>query len=229
MATIDDLLRQLPLDQIARTLGVDTATAEQASRAAVPALVKGMQANAADPAGAQSLAKAIANHAKSVSGGTGAKVHDLSSVDTTDGEKIVGNVFGHNTDAVVNKLGGLGVSPDLLKKLLPMLAPLVMGFLGKLALGKQQGSAAAAASAGVDSSQEQDRESGGIGDMLKDALGGLFGSQGDEPGGSTASSSATAADQGGGLGDLLGGLLGGGGSGGGLGDLLGGLLGGGRR
>ena len=131
--------------------------------------------------------------------------------DATDHRDPVGaggaqrrNVFGTNTDAVVNKLGGLGLDPGMLKSLLPMLAPLLMSFLGKKA------SSATAAGATADDG------GGGFGDLL----GGLLGGGGD--GGSS----------GGGLGDLLGGLLGGsddGGSGGGLGDLLGGLLGGGRR
>jgi len=204
MATLDELLQQLPIDQIAAQLGVDRQTAEQATRAAVPALVKGMEANAADAAGAESLAKAIAAHAKSVSAGTDARADDLSTVDVADGDKIVNHVFGTNTDAVVNKLGGLGLDPGMLKSLLPMLAPLLMSFLGKKA------SSATAAGATADDG------GGGFGDLL----GGLLGGGGD--GGSS----------GGGLGDLLGGLLGGsddGGSGGGLGDLLGGLLGGGRR
>jgi hypothetical protein len=181
MATLDELLQQLPIDQIAAQLGVDRQTAEQATRAAVPALVKGMEANAADAAGAESLAKAIAAHAKSAAAGTDARADDLSTVDVADGGKIVDHVFGSNTDAVVNKLGGLGLDPGMLKSLLPMLAPLLMSFLGKKA------SSATAAGATADDG------GGGLGDLL----GGLLG--GSDDGGS-----------GGGLGDLLGGLLGGG-------------------
>ena len=42
--------------------GVDEATAEQATRQAIPALLGGMQANAEDPAGAMSLAGALGDH-----------------------------------------------------------------------------------------------------------------------------------------------------------------------
>src|SRR5690606_21715249 len=48
MANVDDLLSQLPMSQIAAMLGVDEDTAANASRAAVPALVHGMKANAQD-------------------------------------------------------------------------------------------------------------------------------------------------------------------------------------
>ena len=97
-------------------------------RAALPALVGGMQANAQDPAGAASLQRALGQHDGSLlEGGV-----DLGQVDTDDGAKIVRNIFGDNEDAVVNQLGGLGgLGGGLISKLLPMLAPLLMSFLGK--------------------------------------------------------------------------------------------------
>jgi hypothetical protein len=213
MPSIDDLLDQLPLDQIAAQLGVDRATAESATRAALPALVEGMQANAQDQERAASLVRAIAGHAQS------AAPDSLADVDTDDGAKIVNHVFGDNTDAVVNQLGGLGGGSELVKKLLPLLAPLLMGFLAK-----QFGGAAKESAGTLDSADDttgDDSSGGGIGDLLKGSLGGLFGDESGSDGGGSS----------GGLGDLLGGLLGGGSgsSGGGLGDLLGGLLGRGSR
>ena len=145
MASLDDMVSQLPMDQIAQALGVDEATAAAATKKAIPALVQGMQANAtSDPAKAAALAKAIAAHAQQAAAasataaagaatGTAGAI-DISKVDTADGEKIVGHVFGDNTEQVTNQLGGLvggDGGADLFKKLLPMLAPLVMGFLAK--------------------------------------------------------------------------------------------------
>jgi hypothetical protein len=177
---INDLLSQIPMDQLARQLGVDEQTAEQATRQALPALLGGMQANAHDPAGAASLTKALGQHDDNLlEGGV-----DLDQVDTVDGDKIVGNVFGDNREQVVNQLGGLGGSgggSNLIAKLLPLLAPIVMSYLAKQ-FG-QRGGAAPTASA-----------TGGAGG-LEDLLGGLLGGGG---------------QAGGGLGDLLGGLLGGG-------------------
>jgi len=54
------------IDQLARQLGVDKKVAEQAARQALPALLGGMQANAQDPGGAASLAKAVDEHDSSL-------------------------------------------------------------------------------------------------------------------------------------------------------------------
>ena len=62
MSAVDEILTDIPMDQLASLLGVDEATAEQATRQAIPALLGGMQANAEDPAGAASLAGALGDH-----------------------------------------------------------------------------------------------------------------------------------------------------------------------
>ncbi|HEU0213607.1 MAG TPA: DUF937 domain-containing protein [Jiangellaceae bacterium] len=181
MTDYNDLLSQIPMDELARRLGVDETTAEQAARQALPALLGGMQANAQDPAGAASLRRAVGEHdSRLIDGGV-----DLDQVDTVDGDKIVSNVFGDNRQQVVNRLsetGGAGTgASDIIGKLLPMLAPLVMAFLAKQAQGSRTGQTSAT------------RDAGGLGDLL----GGLLGGSGGQAGA-------------GGLGDLLGGLLGGG-------------------
>jgi hypothetical protein len=204
MSNIDDLMGQIPIGQLASQLGVSEAEAEQAVRAALPALVGGMQANAQDPAGAASLQRAIGQHDGTLlEGGV-----DLGQVDTDDGAKIVRNIFGGNEDAVVNQLGGLGgLDGGMISKLLPMLAPLLMSFLGKSFGGGGSDAPASAPASGGSTS--------GMG-----------------PGAPSSKPAEASGDGGGGLGDLLGGLLGGGGGGGGLGDIiggLGGLLGGGKK
>jgi hypothetical protein len=176
MSNVDDLMSQIPIGQLASQLGVSEAEAQQAVQAALPALLSGMQANAQDPGGAASLQKAIGEHDGTLlEGGV-----DLSQVDTSDGEKIVKNVFGDNQEAVVNQLGGVGgLSGGTIAKLLPLLAPLLMSFLGKSFGG------------GSSSAQASGDSGGGIGDILGGLLGGGGGGLG-------------------GLGDVLGGLLGGG-------------------
>ena len=77
MSAVDDILADIPMDQLAALLGVDEATAEQATRQAIPALLGGMQANAEDPAGAMSLAGALGDHPSDlIDGGV-----DLDQVD----------------------------------------------------------------------------------------------------------------------------------------------------
>jgi hypothetical protein len=133
-AAVDDLLSEIPIDQLAGRLGVDRASAEDAVRKALPALLGGMEANAQDPAGAASLQQAIGEH------DSGLVEHgiDLDQVDTSDGEKIVGNVFGQNRDQVVSQLGAAPGSADgsLIGKLLPLLAPIAMAYLAKQLQGR---------------------------------------------------------------------------------------------
>ncbi len=193
MSEIEQILSQVPMDQVAAALGVDRADAEQATRAAIPALLGGMQANAQDPAGAASLAGALQQHDGSA---LGAPVDQL---DTHDGQRIVQNVFGDQTNDVVARLGGAtpGNGSSLVSKLLPILAPIVMAYLAK----KLQGG-----SAGTTAGSATGAGGGGLGDILGQVLGGAGGAQ-TQPG--------TPAGQGG-LGDILGGVLGG-------------LLGGGKR
>ena len=71
----------------------------------------------------------------------------LADVDEQDGQKIVGNIFGGNTDQVMSQLGGVGSGAGLgrerllVQKLLPILAPIVMSWLAnKLGQGGGLGS-----------------------------------------------------------------------------------------
>jgi hypothetical protein len=181
MDNVDDIVAGIPMNALADQLGVDPQTAESAVRQALPALLGGMQANAADPAGAASLASALNGHSPDlVTGGV-----DLNQVDVNDGEKIVGNIFGRNTDQVAQTLGsnfGGAGSSDLIKKLLPLLAPIVLSYLSSRMRG------------GGGMSPDQSQPAGGVGDLLGSILGGM--------GGGTQSS------QGGSILDMLGGLLG---------------------
>jgi hypothetical protein len=161
MATIDDLLAQIPMDQLARQLGVAPDEAEELTRKALPALVGGMEANAREPGGETSLAEAIGQHDDDLlDGGV-----DLDQVDTDDGRKIVGHVFGDNSDQVINRLGG-GGKESMMSNLLPLLAPLVMSFLAKKAGGATGGSGSGSTGGG------------GIGDLLGGLLGGGAGGGG---------------------------------------------------
>ena len=177
---------------------MDQGTAEEATRQALPALLGGIEANTADPGGGDSFASAVRQHDNDLAeGGV-----NLDDVDENDGDRIVGNVFGDQRGQVVRQLGttgGASTTSDLMGKLLPILAPIVMAYLAK-----RLGGGAAAGG-----------QSGGIGDLLGSILGGMAGQQ---QGGQRQRQGQQ--EQQGGLGGMLGGPLG---------DLLGGLLGGGRR
>lgn len=190
MTSFDDLLSQVPIGQIADKLGVDQATATNAVKAALPTLLGGLQANANKPEGAASLTDALGNHGGLVEG-DGAV--DIDKVDVSDGTKIVDNVFGDEKNTVISALGateGAGGN-DLIAKVMPMLAPIVLAFLAKQMSGGAQG-----------------QSGGGAGGALGDVLGGLLGGSSKSGGIGGAIGEALAKNAGGALGNVLGGLFG---------------------
>ena len=178
MSDIDQLLTQIPLAAIAQELGVDESQAAASSRTALEALLGGLQANASDPAGALSLGQALGTHDGSLLGA------DLGDIDQEDGSAIVHNIFGGNTSDVIAQLGGVKGSggSGLIAKLLPILAPFVLAWLGQKLRGQGgmgdilgQVLGGAAGGAGGSSSGAG---GGGLGDILGQVLGGSGASAG---------------------------------------------------
>ena len=203
MAGLDELFNEIPVQEIAAKLGADEGEVNTAIRTLVPALVGGLQHNvAADDIDSSKLESAVNEQAASglLDGGV-----SVDQVDAKEGDKIVANIFGGNdTNTVASALAGGGAgNSSLLKQLLPILAPIVLAYIGKQ-LTKGGGGAAAPAEP-----QAQASGGGGLGDVLGSILGGGGSGGGNNP-----------------LGSILGSVLGGGQGGGALGDILGGLLGG---
>jgi hypothetical protein len=201
MAGLDELFNEIPTQQIASKLGADEGEVNNAIQTLVPLLLGGLQQNAQDPDHASNIENAASTHAASglLDGGV-----SVDQVDEADGSKAISKIFGGNdTGQVASALAGGGAgSGDLIKKLLPILAPIVLAYIGK----QLSGGGGAAAPAGT----QAQASSGGLGDILGSILGGgAGGGGGNNP-----------------LGSILGSVLGGGQGGGGLGDILGGLLGG---
>lgn len=212
MSGLDDILRSLPMDQLARQLGTDEATATQAASMALPALLGGLQANAADPRGAASLQEAIVQH----DDGLLDSGVDLEQVDTNDGAKISSHIFGSNEGEVVSALGGAGganLGGDLMKRLLPLLAPIVLSYLAKQLQGGGAGGSTGGDGAATPSLPTQTQGGGSAGgpgslqDMLGQVLGGAAGGSAAQTGRESSSGQGSAGSI---LTDLLGGLLGGG-------------------
>jgi hypothetical protein len=176
----DDLRQSISYDRLSKQLGAPREAVEQATELALPTLLRGLSENAhASGDQAQSIINAlIEDH----DGNILDRDDPFEAVDTDEGQKIIHHIFGDNTAAVEQRLGEGGAEPSLVKRLLPMLAPLVMGWLSRR-LGEN---------VREDPRTPDTDRSGGLGEILGDMLGG-------RPSG-----------QGGGLGDLLGGLFGGG-------------------
>lgn len=223
MSGIDDILRSLPMDQLARRLGVDEATAAQATSLALPALLGGLQANAADRSGADSLMSALGQHSGSIFD----QGVDLERVDSADGAKISSHIFGSNEDQVVHALGGAGggaIGGQLIKKLLPMLAPIVLSYLARQMQGRgSQGSGSGGSGSGgsggsggaslptPQGGQRDASSPGSLQDLLGQVLGGAAGGAAAQTGREQSKpDSGSGSGSGSIIGDLLGGLLGGG-------------------
>jgi len=202
MAGLDELFNEIPVQEIASKLGADEGEVNNAIRTLVPALVGSLQHNvAADDIDTSGLESAVSKHAASglLDGGV-----SVDQVDAKDGDKIVAKIFdGNDSNTVASALAGGGAgNSGLLKQLLPILAPIVLAYIGKQL---NKGNSAPA--------QPQAQASGG-GGGLGDVLGSILGGAGGGGGGNNP------------LGSILGSVLGGGQGSGGLGDILGGLLGG---
>jgi len=129
---VDSLLERLQnpdrVNQISGKLGVPPEKANSAISAAIPAIVAGLAKNTEKPDGAASLSKALDQH-----NGTGIEDDSyFDSYDADDGDKILGHVFGEKKPAVESQVAALGgISGGQGEDLLKMLAPLVLGYLGK--------------------------------------------------------------------------------------------------
>jgi hypothetical protein len=195
MADLDDLFAQIPTSDIAGKLGVDEAEVDNAVALLVPVLVSGLHHNAQDPDHASGIESAATDHAAKGFLDTGVGADQL---DHADGGEAIAKIFGGNDPSLVaSALSGAGAgNSDLLQKLLPMLAPIVLAYIGKQMTRKNTPAPA-----------EQQVSGGGLGDVLGSILGEMSGS-GNKP-------------LGGVLGDMLGSK-----AGDAIGDILGGLLGG---
>jgi len=118
------------LEMIRGELGADRSQVEKAVPATLGSLMTGLARNAQSSAGASALASALSkDHDGSI-------LDNLSSVLSTaeqgPGAGILGHVFGGKQGAVQSALGqSTGLDAGSIGKLLTMLAPLVMGALGK--------------------------------------------------------------------------------------------------
>lgn len=182
MAAVDAIKSTLDLSQIAQFLGTDEQTASSAVDQALNQLIGAMGSNVSAADGAVGFTRAaLKDHGEGSAFGENV---DINDVDAADGEKIVSHVFSADQ---IQQFSGSGVGGDLLRRLLPLLAPLVMGYVASKLQEKISGGRAQAPA------PTPQQGGGGLGDILGDLLGGGRGGS-----------------SGGGLGDILGDLLGGG-------------------
>ncbi len=172
---ITDILAQMGgLQSMARELGVSESQAASGAEALVPAILGGFKKQAqAQPSGLAALGGLLGQL-----GGSGL-LDDVLAPQPTNvnrGNDVLGQIFGSKdvSRAVAqNASSRSGLDPGLLKKMLPMLAMLVAGFMAK-----QPGGGAAAPAAPA---------SAGLGSLLGGLLGGQAGASPDAASGGIAS------------------------------------------
>ena len=192
---LDSLLSQLGGDSLgglAGILGADNDATGSAVSAALPAMMAALANNAGQDGGADALLGALDNHDGSALDQASAGQFD--AIDTEDGSKIVNHMFGSRKDEVasnISKHSGLDLGSVM--KLLPVLAPLLMGMLGKMK--QSQGLSADGLSSMLDGEKQEAKAKPGLGGLLgmldfdKDGnpLNDLMGLAGKVAGGGTSS------------------------------------------
>lgn len=153
---LDGLLGQLTAggatEQMSRELGTDPATTNAAIGAALPVLMAALAKNASSPTGAQALAGALerdhdGSGLDNLSGLLGAALGGAGA-SKQSGASILGHVLGGRQPAVAQSLGAAtGLDSGKTMKLLMMLAPVVLAYLGR-------------------QKREQNLDAGGLGGML---------------------------------------------------------------
>jgi hypothetical protein len=177
---IMDVLQQLGgIQSVARELNINETQAAGGAAALIPAILGGFKKQAqAHPAGLDGLAGVLNGLG---GGGLLDNVLGAQPTDVNRGNDVLGQIFGSRdvSRAVAqNAATSSGLDPALLKKMLPMLAMLVGGYMAR------QGSASAAAPAAAPG-----------GGLIGQVLGGLFGNRSNPASGATSAA--------GGLGSLL--------------------------
>ena len=167
---------------IASQLGVSPEVAEAGAAALLPAVVGGFSKHADNAGGGEGGLGSLIGMLGGLGGASLAgNVLSPEPTDVDKGNDVLGQIFGSkdvSRTVATHASGQTGIDPALLKKMLPILAMLVAGYLSHSA-----------------NSQSGQAQGGGLGGMLGSVLGSVLG------GGQSPQPS-------GGMGGMLGGVLG---------------------
>ena len=123
------------IDSMARELNIDEQTARTGAGALLPAIVAGMGRTSAGSSGLGGLAGVIGGLG---GGGLLESVLGGGPTDTNKGNDILGTIFGgkDTSRGVASEVSAItGIDEALLKKMLPILAMAVAGYMAKQAGG----------------------------------------------------------------------------------------------
>jgi hypothetical protein len=133
MSLLDLLGNQIDdqtISQISSQLGIDSGTASKAIGAALPMLVSALAKNTASESGAQALGNALQAHDGNILGDLAGFLGGGNA--SSMGAGILKHVLGGRQNAAASAVGqASGLDLGKAAQLLMMLAPIVMGVLGK--------------------------------------------------------------------------------------------------
>ena len=174
MFSLDDLLGRQQgsgaVDQISNQLGANPTMTNAAIQMALPMILNGLANNAQSTQGAESLNNALQQHDGGILGSLGSLLGGGNQAASNDGIGILGHIFGGNQGAVAQEVSQKsGMDIGQVAQLLIMLAPLVMGYLGKQ---KQEQNLDANGLQNMLGQQQQQMQSSG--NPMMDAVSGFF-------------------------------------------------------
>jgi hypothetical protein len=139
MDVMDVLRRSGGVEAIAQQLGIPPAMAAAGAEALIPAVVGGFQKQTQAAGGGETGLGSLIDMLGGLGGGAlAANVLGPEETDLTKGNEVLGQIFGSKD--VSRTVAGhasaqTGLDPELLKKMLPILAMLVGGYLSARAQG----------------------------------------------------------------------------------------------
>lgn len=140
---LDDLSSQLQgdtLSQMSRQLGADEASTAQAVGMALPMLIGGLANEVETPTGAQALNRALdedhdgslLDNVSALFGAPTTGADDVAVPRALNGAGILGHILGRRREPVQEGIGrATGLNSQQIGRLLIMLAPIVMAYLGR--------------------------------------------------------------------------------------------------
>lgn len=163
------------VQQVGQRFGLSEQQTSSALQQLVPALMAGLQSNTSREGGMDALVGALkrGHHAEYLD-------HPerlAQSATTEDGNSILGHIFGSKdvSRAVAGRASEqTGIGTDVLKKMLPVVATLVMGSLSKRAATGPSGTSDTAAGGLLSSLLDQNRD-GSVADDVMGMLGRFMG------------------------------------------------------
>ena len=122
---LKSLLTDSSVSALAKKTGLNSGMLKKLIPLAVPLLIKFMTNNASSQAGAQSLLGALTQHTNKRT-----LAEQIDEADTEDGGKIIGHIFGNQSDAAISSLAQQsGMSNQDVSSALAGLAPALMSGL----------------------------------------------------------------------------------------------------